>query len=592
MRKTILIIIFVLCAAGVSPSWAEDPPKNNETPVVSKSVDKTHSQLMQITKRIVIIRKELKELEKKSSSKEAADRIVSLHKELDDLTENYEALATQIPKEEIPKDQPKPRGWLEELNEITRPFLNSLREITERPRKIDNLKAVIADLESQIETYKTARKHILSLESSDFDFPDIINKDSKKTIKSSELQAEFKEELSKLKDQYDPEILLLELEEARRNLKNLQDSNKSLFSLAGEGISQFMKVRGRNLVVALAFLFGVWWILTLLYRKFESRTGLLHKVKRSTRKLTKTVYYVSVFFIAFFASLFSLYIVNDWLLLSLLFLSVLAIGWTFREFFPKFLNELYLILNLGTVREGERIIYEGIPWLVKEIGFHVVLQNPRLEGGIIRIPVGKLIGYSSREFVKEEEWFPTEIGDWVLIDDAIYGQVVIQTPELVILKNMESRRTYLTPEFLTLKPRNLSTGYLIVIKFGLDYSIQDKVCNEIPGLFQASLEKTFKDALESEPPKIQSLKVRFDHAGASSLDLAVLAHVDGSHADEYHSLRREISKALVAICNEEGLTIPFNQMTLSMAPNESEMDGLRKPTLDTLGEKESRLQHD
>ena len=591
MKQILLVIALALYAAGVCPAWAEVSPKDSKKPAVSKSVDKTHSQLLQITKRIVIVRKELKELEKESSSKEAADRIVGLHKELDDLIENYEALATQIPKEEIPKDQPKPRGWLDELNEITRPFLNSLREITERPRKIDNLKAVIADLESKIETYKTARKHILSLESAPLEFPDILNKENKKLISSAEIQAEFKEELAKLKDQYNPEILLVELEEARRNLEKLQSSDQSLFSLASEGIAQFMRVRGRNLIVALGFLFGVWWVLTLMYRKFESRTNLLDKVKRSTRKLTKTVYYLSSLLIAFSASLFSLYIVNDWLLLSLLFLGLLAVGWTFREFFPKFLNELNMILNLGTVREGERIIYEGIPWLVKEIGFHVILHNPRLEGGIVRVPVGKLLGYSSRTFVKEEEWFPTEIGDWVLLDETIYGEVVSQTPEQVILKNKESRRTYLTPEFLTLKPRNLSTGFLLVIKFGLDYSIQDRVCDEIPALFQSSLEKTFRDRLESQPPVINSLNVSFDHAGASSLDLAVLVKVDGSHANEYNSLRREINKALVAICNAEGFIIPFNQMTLTMASDHSEIDDLPEPSLDTLGEKQSRLQH-
>ena len=97
--------------------------------------------------------------------------------------------------------------------------------------------------------------------------------------------------------------------------------------------------------------------------------------------------------------------------------------------------------------------------------------------------------------------------------------------------------------------------------------------------------------MESEPPVIKSLKVKFDHAGASSLDLAVLADVDGSHANEYHSLRREINKALVAVCNAEGFTIPFNQMTLSMAPDPSEVNDLKTPTLDNLGEKLPRLQH-
>lgn len=292
---------------------------------------------------------------------------------------------------------------------------------------------------------------------------------------------------------------------------------------------------------------------------------------------------------AFSASLFSLYIVDDWLLLSLLFLVLVAIAWTSRQFIPKFLKELNLILNFGTVREGERIFYEGIPWLIKEIGFHVILHNPRLEGGCIRVPVGKLIGCSSRSFVKEEEWFPTQLGDWVILEEDVFGKVVSQTPEQVILKNKGSRRVYLTPEFLTLKPRNLSSGYLIVVKFGLDYSTQNKICEEIPDLFQSGLEEKFSDKLGCQPPIIEYFKVKFDRAGPSSLDLIILAGVDGGHAAEYYSLQRDINKTLVSICNAEGFTIPFNQMTLTMASGLSEVNDLKKPILDNLGEK--RLQH-
>ena len=134
----------------------------------------------------------------------------------------------------------------------------------------------------------------------------------------------------------------------------------------------------------------------------------------------------------------------------------------------------------------------------------------------------------------------------------------------------------MTSEFLTLKPRNLSSGYLIVIKFGLDYSIQNKICDEIPSLFQSNLEKKFRDKLKSQPPIIKYLEVRFDHAGPSSLDLIILAGVDGNHAAEYYSLKREIYKTLVATCNAEGLTIPFNQMTLTMAPNLAAMNSLQE----------------
>jgi len=264
VKKKVLIIIIALWVGGVSPLWAEDSPLKEESQITLKPVNKTHLQLMQITKRKVIIQKELGELEEKISSKEVIDRISVLHAELDNLSENYEALATQIPKEEIPKEQPEQKGWLVELYEITQPVLNSLRELTERPRKIDNLKAVIEGLKNRIKTYETARKNILALETAKLAFPDIIEKDEKGLLSSSEIQIKFREDLAKLKDQYNPEILLVELEEAQRNLKKFQTSNKNIFSLVGESIVQFMSVRGRNLIVSLGFLFGVWWTFTLI----------------------------------------------------------------------------------------------------------------------------------------------------------------------------------------------------------------------------------------------------------------------------------------------------------------------------------------
>ena len=96
MKKNLLVITLALWVGTVCPAWAENAPPKEASPIAVKSVDKTHSQLKQITKRKLIIRKELKELGAKPSSNEVVDRIVDLNKELDGLSENYEALATQI----------------------------------------------------------------------------------------------------------------------------------------------------------------------------------------------------------------------------------------------------------------------------------------------------------------------------------------------------------------------------------------------------------------------------------------------------------------------------------------------------------------
>ena len=58
--------------------------------------------------------------------------------------------------------------------------------------------------------------------------------------------------------------------------------------------------------------------------------------------------------------------------------------------------------------------------------------------------------------------------------------------------------------------------------------------------------------------------MRLNDAGASSLNLMVLVDVNGRCADQYFQLQQEIQTALVRICNENGLVIPFIQLMLNL----------------------------
>ena len=126
-----------------------------------------------------------------------------------------------------------------------------------------------------------------------------------------------------------------------------------------------------------------------------------------------------------FVFLIVLFMFEDWVLLTLGVLVVLGILWTSKHAIPKFWSQAALLLNMGVVREGERLIYNGIPWRVKALNFYTILENPKLEGGTLRLPVKDLFDLRSREYGAEEPWFPTDKGDWVLIGDDIFG---IQEP--------------------------------------------------------------------------------------------------------------------------------------------------------------------
>jgi small-conductance mechanosensitive channel len=59
--------------------------------------------------------------------------------------------------------------------------------------------------------------------------------------------------------------------------------------------------------------------------------------------------------------------------------------------------------------------------------------------------------------------------------------------------------------------------------------------------------------------------VEFDHAGASSLDVAIFALFSGEAAPSYYKMRRLLNRLAVEACNRHGWTIPFTQLTVHQA---------------------------
>lgn len=557
-----LVVFFLLSHFGVSPSYSENNKDTSPLPEISV-LEKQQQQLTQIIKRRLLLEKEIEKLKKSPITKETEGRIEEIQQNLETININIETLATQMREEKFPQNGKPKFSWMDELTDITKPILMTLREVTEKPRKIDTLKSKIESLKIQISNYETARNNLDKLINLGSSAITLTDEDKEAGIQASDIEKSLKEKLESLNKKYNPEILRFELEESEKNLKNLLSSQQSLFEFGASFIGEFLKVRGRNLIIAFATFCVFWGALAGIFWFVKTKTILMEKLSPHFRKFISAAYNVFNILFSSMASLFSLYILNDWLILSILILIFIAIGLVFRNVLPKFLKELRLILNLGTIREGERLIWNGVPWLVQEIGVIVVLKNPRLQGGMLRLMVGELLGHHSRPLVHEEEWFPTDSDDWVILSDDTYGRVVKQTPEQVVLENLASNKYYSTQKFLSLSPRNLSTGYRLVIKFGLDYGVQSRVCEELPKIFEGSLKKHFQEKMEKDPPDIISIHVYFDNAGASSLNLIILVKVSGSCAKDFYPLKWELNKVLVQICNENQLVIPFTQLTIS-----------------------------
>ncbi len=518
----------------------------------TSDTNQIYDQLVLISERIDTIREELNKLGKKNQTNEVVKQSKELDLELNVLKKNFEARATQIaPKDLLANDSGK-INWTSELQEIAKPLLQSIHELSKKPRKIGELENKIGELETQIEQYQVAEKN-LNL---------ILQQREKESVKNPQKHQNLLDKIEQLKTRYNSKLLELELEETQKNLGVIKQDKQTFWELFSDSAGEFFRVRGLNITIALAAFIVSFILLNTLSKTIRRKGGLPSKLDPKLRKVLKTTFSVVAITVSLGAGLFALYLRNDWLLFSIAILILFAIIWTSRQLIPQVIQELKIIMNLGSIREGERVIWGGVPWLIEEIGFFVTLSNPKLESGLLQIPVGKFMDLDSRPIIENEEWFPTDKNDYVMLEDGAYGLVESQTMERVILQRLGSPKYYPTADFLQLKPLNLSKGFLLILEFGLDYGIQDKICETIPELFENELKKSLQTYFLEEPPGISSLSVYFNEAAASSLNLIVLAKVDGKHANSYYSLKREINKIMVRICNENNLSIPFNQLTV------------------------------
>lgn len=339
---------------------------------------------------------------------------------------------------------------------------------------------------------------------------------------------------------------------------------RPLLETLSDTFSAFFRSRGLNLLIALVTGVLVFVLSRKLYAQL-CKFSPLHRGKATlASRLADILAALLTVLLTLMGVMMVFYIRGDWLLLTLVVLFLIGAVWAGKTSLPPYIEQVRTLLNLGSIREGERVVYEGIPWRVKSIGFLTILDNPRLQGGEYRIPVRHVMHMISRQPDDREPWFPTECDDWVLLGDETYGKVVTQTPEqVVVLRLGGSCKTYATADFLAQTPENLSHGYRISCAFGVDYQHQAISTSELPEKLQMALTAGLHQTFERE--QIRSIKVEFLSAGASSLDYQILVDVSGGLDSRMQVIERQIQKICVDACNEEGWVIPFTQITVHQA---------------------------
>ncbi|MDB3936222.1 hypothetical protein N9383_05835, partial [Granulosicoccus sp.] len=275
-------------------------------------------------------------------------------------------------------------------------------------------------------------------------------------------------------------------------------------------------------------------------------------------------YHLFTFIIVVSSAMVALYVRQDVLLIGLAFLIIGAVLISLRHLLPRVLTEVRLLLNLGAVREDELVMHAGLPWQVMSLNILSVLRNPALEG-IIRLPLDVMATKVSRPVLRDEIWFPSNRGDFIIMPDQMFGEVNIQTPEMVEISVKGGRSmTFPTAEYFCMSVQNLSRHdtFGIPVTFGLDYSLLTLSHTTIPESLKVGVVSRLNAAGFQTGKDIIDVLSELESAGASSLDFLVYVTIDSSRAADFYALRRIIHQACVAVADERQWTIPFPQLTL------------------------------
>jgi hypothetical protein len=479
--------------------------------------------------------------------KELDGQIQASQKQIEELRGNFRKVAAGVSEEDATFSL-SPASLQKKIERLLQPLFIEVEKATADSRRLEEMKVEKNDWAGRKGVADEALSRIDSL----------LAANPEKAIADELRNVRRQWELHLAKASSEIKVLDVQIAEIEKHRRPVLETISS-------ASTRFWRSRGLNLFLSIAAflvtLMGGGWI----YQKIR----VVRDRKRGGRpshwaRVADVSASILTALLAFVAALAVLYAKGDWVLLSLAAIFIVGLVWAARNTFMSMIDQLRLLLNLGPVREGERLIFDGLPWRLDKLAFFSEFSNPELEGGVLRLPVRLLAGFHSRPYDPKEPWFPTRIGDWVVMDDSTFGRVVHQSPEqVVVLKLGGARKTYPTAAFLEGKPMNLSRGFRCRLQFGIDYRHQSAATADVP----ETLKNKVMEGLVAEigHEAIESVKVEFLQAGDSSLDYEVIVDFTGEMASRHNKLRRLMARLCVEACNEHGWVIPFPQLVVHSA---------------------------
>jgi hypothetical protein len=487
---------------------------------------------------------------KDSTDSEEKERLESELKDLkiqsQDFKIKFEKIATGIDTTVITTKKEYQSSTLsEDFQLLIKPLLHAAKQSTEDMRKKAKLQEEKEYYENTLFYANKAHQNIEKL-----------LQDGNSTLLDSDLKKLEKQWLQKIS------LITSNLNATQQHMTMLEKDDVPFTQSFQDNFKNFFQQQGLVLLQGIGAFFIVIVLMQTIHMLLVKIFPMLVNPKRPfSIRFLDLIYWVLTVVLAISAPMLIFYYQENWILSSIAILILFGVMWTFRNLIPKLWKQGRLFLNIGPVRQEERIYYQNLPWRVKNINVFTILENP--DSGVkLRLPIEELVGLTSRPSLPNEPWFPCRKNDWVLLSNDYYGKVVGISFEFIeLVDHAGGRKTFIVSDFLALSPLNLSTGFMILDTIGISYSHQKESTREIITMLESFIVKQAE--AEGYHEGLESVSVQFAHAGNSSLDLKIIAYFNGKMASNYFRMRRAISRWSVDACTEYGWEIPFPQLTIS-----------------------------
>lgn len=472
------------------------------------------------------------------------DAIARIDTQLRELGWQFATLSSRIDVQQFEAPTNHDFDLQQELQQLLKPLLETIKDATEEPRQTSELRARLATLTQRLHLAENAQR--------------AVEKTRDQLPPNSAARAEAQRELD---TRWTPLLRTLSRDKLvlDANIRNREEGQKTLLQNVRESLQTFVQSSGVDLVLSVmvfaAVFFGLRFLLDRAMQKKRPARSFFVRVLEVGLQIAVVVAAVA-------ATLVVPYARGDWLLLAVFLVFLLGAGWLVMRTLPQLFEQIRLALNVGGVREGERVLVDGLPYRVVALRVYTRLENPALQGAQLRVPLKFLVDMRSRASGPDEPWFPCEVGDVVRLADGTLGPIRVQTPELVVVDDLLAPRTLPTLAFLAQQPHNLSRGFTVSATFGVDYQHQAAATTTLPQQLAAAVREGLAEAVGTD---VQHVLVELANAGSSSLDFAILARFAGSAAPRYRELHRLVQRLLVAAASAHGIVIPFPQLTVHRA---------------------------